>query len=66
MPRPISFTTDQLAGRALQHFWVHGFHASSMDDLVKATGISRHGIYATFGGKKALFMACFDQYQHVS
>ena len=34
-----------------------------MDDLVKATGVSRHGIYATFGGKKALFLACFAQYQ---
>ena len=63
MPRSTSFTADQLAERALQHFWVEGFHASSMDDLVKATGISRHGIYATFGGKKALFLACFDQYQ---
>ncbi len=34
-----------------------------MDDLVNATGVSRHGIYTTFGGKKALFLACFDQYQ---
>lgn len=57
-----SFTANQLADRALQHFWTHGFHASSMDDLVKATGVSRHGIYATFGGKKAMFLACFDRY----
>lgn len=42
---------------------MRGFHASSMDDLVKATGVSRHGIYTSFGGKKALLMACFDQYQ---
>jgi len=63
MPRTTSFTSEQLANRALQHFWAHGFHASSMDDLVKATGVSRHGIYASFGGKKALFLACFDRYQ---
>ncbi len=63
MPRSTSFTADQLADRALQHFWVHGFHASSMDDLVRATGVSRHGIYTTFGGKKALFLACFERYQ---
>ena len=63
MPRPNSFTPDLLADRALHHFWVHGFHASSMDDLVKATGVSRHGIYSTFGGKKPLFLACFDRYQ---
>lgn len=65
MPRPTSFTSEQLADRALQHFWANGFYASSIDDLVKATGVSRHGIYASFGGKKALFLACFDRYQKV-
>lgn len=63
MPRPTSFTTNQLTDRALQHFWIHGFHASSMDSLVEATGLSRHAIYTAFGGKRALFLACFDQYQ---
>ncbi|MEL6464830.1 MAG: TetR/AcrR family transcriptional regulator [Pseudomonadota bacterium] len=63
MPRQTSFSADQLADRALRHFWTHGFHASSMDDLVRATGVSRHGIYTAFGGKKALFLACFDRYQ---
>lgn len=63
MPRTTSFTSEQLIHSALRHFWVNGFHASSMDDLVQATGVSRHGIYNSFGGKKALFMACFDGYQ---
>jgi TetR/AcrR family transcriptional regulator, transcriptional repressor for nem operon len=34
-----------------------------MDDLVQATGVSKHGIYSDFGGKRELFLACFDQYQ---
>ena len=63
MPRTPSFTSEQLSDRALHHFWVNGFHASSMDDLVKATGTSRHGIYSRFGSKTALFLACFDRYQ---
>ncbi|MEL7313155.1 MAG: TetR/AcrR family transcriptional regulator [Pseudomonadota bacterium] len=63
MPRPTAFTSEQLTDRALQHFWSHGFHASSMADLVEATGVSRHGIYTTFGGKRDLFLACFDRYQ---
>ncbi|WP_232716502.1 TetR/AcrR family transcriptional regulator [Epibacterium ulvae] len=58
-----SFTSAQLSDRALEHFWANGFHASSMDDLVKATGVSRHGIYSSFGGKKALFLSCFDRYR---
>ena len=63
MPRTTSFTSEQLADRALQHFWINGFHASSMDDLVKATGVSRHGIYGSVGGKRALFLSCFERYQ---
>ena len=63
MPRPTSFTPDDLVDRALQQFWAKGFHASSMDDLVTATGVSRHGIYTSFGGKQALFLACFARYQ---
>lgn len=54
-----------LADRAFQHFWSAGYHASSMDDLVTATAVSRHGIYAEFGGKKDLFLACFDRYQEL-
>jgi len=34
-----------------------------MDDLVRGTGVSRHGIYNDFGGKHALFVACFAIYQ---
>ena len=63
MPRESSFTSDQLAERALHQFWHHGFHATSMDALVRATKVSRHGIYASFGGKKELFAACFERYQ---
>ncbi|WP_269581247.1 TetR/AcrR family transcriptional regulator [Roseibium sp. Sym1] len=63
MPRPRTHTPDTLARKALPLFWQAGYHATSMDDLVKATGVSRHGIYSDFGGKHALFLACFERYQ---
>lgn len=63
MPRPVSFTQKDLTEKALAQFWQHGYHATSMDDLVNATAVSRHGIYKSFGGKKKLFIACFDAYQ---
>tara|TARA_R110000772_G_scaffold111558_9_gene215558 strand:- start:1070 stop:1648 length:579 start_codon:yes stop_codon:yes gene_type:complete len=44
-------------------FWNKGFHATSMDDLVQATKVSRGGIYADFGGKKKVFMACLQHYR---
>lgn len=65
MPRKMTFTTEALIDQALHYFWEHGFYGSSMDKLVQATGVSRHGIYTQFGGKKPLFLACFDHYQDV-
>lgn len=37
-----------------------------MDKLVKKTGVSRHGIYTDYGGKRSLYLACFPRYhEHV-
>lgn len=33
-----------------------------MDDLVRFTKVSRHGIYSAFNGKQKLFIACLDAY----
>ncbi len=62
MPRKPAHTPDQLVDAALGQFWAHGFSATSMDDLVRATGVSRHGIYKVYAGKNALFAAVFDRY----
>lgn len=43
-------------------FWRNGFEASSMQDLVEATGINRASMYNTFGDKEALFLAAIDHY----
>lgn len=63
MARTKTYEPDILADRALAAFWQNGFHATSMDDLVKATKVSRHGIYQDFGGKRGLFLACFERYE---
>ena len=31
-----------------------GYSETSMEDIVKATGVSRYGLYGTFGNKKEL------------
>lgn len=64
MPRSKTYEPDTLADRALSAFWKYGFYATSMDDLVRVTKVSRHGIYSEFGGKKGLFFACFERYQN--
>ena len=47
----------------MQRFWHYGYAATSIDDLVKATGVSRHGIYSDVGGKRDLFLAGFAAYR---
>lgn len=63
MPRPKRHSEDDLISAAMQQFWEHGFTATSMDQLVGVTGVSRHGIYSAFGGKRDLFLACLNAYQ---
>ncbi len=43
-------------------FWSRGYEATSIDDLVQATGIGRGSLYGTFGDKRQLFLAALDQY----
>ena len=64
MPRPRAFSEADVLKKAANLFWKQGFHATSMDNLVKELGINRASIYNTFGGKKALFDKAFRAYQN--
>ncbi len=66
MPRPRSHSRDTLVENAMLQFWVHGYEATSMDDLVRATGVGRGSIYADFGGKRDLFLACLSHFRDVA
>ena len=43
-------------------FWKHGYEATSMSDLVEATGINRGSIYTAFADKRALFLEALRHY----
>ncbi|NKB71872.1 MAG: TetR family transcriptional regulator [Candidatus Latescibacteria bacterium] len=62
MPRTREFDTDQALGQAMHVFWRKGFADTSIDDLVKATGVSRYGLYGEFGNKRGLFQAALSFY----
>jgi TetR/AcrR family transcriptional repressor of nem operon len=66
MPRPATQTPERIVASAMLRFWKHGYGATSVDDLVRETGTSRHALYQAFGGKRALFLACLDAYPAVS
>ena len=47
---------------AMEVFASRGYSNTSIDDVVKATGVSRYGIYGTFGNKRELFEQALEKY----
>jgi TetR/AcrR family transcriptional repressor of nem operon len=44
-------------------FWQNGFNATSIKDLVAASGVGRGALYSDFDGKEQLFLACLEAYR---
>ncbi|AQV94168.1 TetR family transcriptional regulator [Cupriavidus necator] len=63
MARPQEFNTAEALHEAMGVFWEKGYEATSLADLLTATGLSKSSLYATFGGKRELFIAAFDAYR---
>jgi TetR/AcrR family transcriptional repressor of nem operon len=62
MPRTKAFEPAEALDRAMELFWRQGYAATPLDRLVRRTGASRYGLYATFGGKRDLFLASIERY----
>ncbi|GAB3210116.1 TetR/AcrR family transcriptional regulator [Nocardia tengchongensis] len=62
MARTKEFDPDTALRRALELFWEHGYEATSMADLVEHLGIAKASIYATFGGKRDLYLKALQRY----
>ncbi len=61
--RPPAFDTDAVLAGARDAFWANGFEGTSLDALLKATGLSKSSLYASFGTKEQLFLSAFDKYR---
>ncbi len=62
MVRTRAFDPAQALSSAVDLFSSKGYSETSMDDIVKATGVSRYGIYGTFGNKRELFEQALERY----
>ena len=63
--RPLAFDPDVALDAAMLRFWAHGYEATSLEDLERATGLSRSSLYNTFGSKRALFERAVRRYLDV-
>ena len=56
------FNRDDVIDKSIALFWEHGFSASSMQQVVKATGLKPGSIYLAFGNKEGLFREALERY----
>ena len=62
MVRTRTFDPSAALSTAVDLFASRGYSDTSMDDIVKATGVSRYGLYGTFGNKRELFEQALERY----
>src|ERR1700721_1497851 len=62
MGRPKNFSREEVLEKAMPVFWKQGFSDTSLQDLERATGVNKSGLYAEFRDKEDLFVACLRHY----
>jgi AcrR family transcriptional regulator len=62
MGRPRNFSREEVLEKAMPVFWKHGFADTSLQDLERATGVNKSGLYAEFRDKEDLFVECLRHY----
>ena len=56
------FDRDDVVNKSIKLFWQNGYSASSMQQVVKATGLKPGSIYLAFGNKEGLFRESLEIY----
>lgn len=62
MARLREFDTEVVLDAAMQAFWLRGYEATSLADLMLATGLKKGSIYKAFTDKHSLFMLALRRY----
>lgn len=60
--RPREFDDDAVLDALVQLFWEQGYEATSMADIVTATGLNKSSLYNSFGSKDELFEMALSRY----
>jgi Bacterial regulatory proteins, tetR family len=55
MGRPKNFSREEVLEKAVPVSWKHGFSDTSLQDLERATGVNKSGLYTEFRDKEDLF-----------
>ncbi len=58
-----TFDEIEVLERGMNLFWLRGYEALGIAELVRGMGISRQSLYDTFGSKRELFIRVLDHYR---
>ena len=64
MPKVETFDRDLVLKQATEVFHDKGYNATSMQDLVDATGLNRSSIYNSFQNKATIYLECLKTYEN--
>jgi TetR/AcrR family transcriptional repressor of nem operon len=66
MARPRQFDPEEVLDRSMHAFWERGYHETTVDELVNATGLQPGSLYNAFpGGKHGLFLEALARYSNL-
>jgi len=62
MGRPRKFDQKDVADKIMQVFWEKGYARTSLEDIVKVTGLKKGSLYSSFGNKEDMFRLAIQNY----
>ncbi|WP_425827102.1 TetR/AcrR family transcriptional regulator [Streptomyces fractus] len=62
MARPRKFDEDRVVLAVRDEFWNKGYAATSLDDLLRVSGLGKGSLYGAFGDKHSLFLRALREY----
>ncbi|MCK1798319.1 TetR/AcrR family transcriptional regulator [Streptomyces sp. XM4193] len=62
MARPRKFDEDRVLLAVRDEFWDKGYAATSLEDLLRVSGLGRGSLYGAFGDKRQLFLRVLREY----
>ena len=63
MARPREYDRQEVISKATHLFWKKGFEATSMSELIAATGLNSASLYKEFGNKEGLYETALENYR---
>ncbi|MBR8741228.1 TetR/AcrR family transcriptional regulator [Nocardiopsis sp. MG754419] len=66
MARPRKFDEDRVMRSVRDEFWDKGYAATSLEDLLRVSGLGKGSLYGAFGDKHRLFLRVLRDYDNAN